>query len=163
MAGKDYKLTLVMIGPKNVGKTVFLSALANSPGIGIGDPASVRAIKLHWEALSKGELPSATAATLASLLFSYSGKIGENSYNVDLRIPDYDGHFAEIMSEYETGAREIGDLRALIKQADGFVVFMPADSRPPWKSSGWRSAALLILCGRNTAIRPGLRGRLSLR
>ena len=29
MAGKDYKLTLVMIGPKNVGKTVFLSALAN--------------------------------------------------------------------------------------------------------------------------------------
>ena len=59
MAGKDYKLTLVMIGPKNVGKTVFLSALANSPGIGIGDPASVRAIKLHWEALSKGELPSA--------------------------------------------------------------------------------------------------------
>ena len=76
MAGKDYKLTLVMIGPKNVGKTVFLSALANSPGIGIGDPASVRAIKLHWEALSKGELPSATAATLASLLFSYSGKIG---------------------------------------------------------------------------------------
>lgn len=129
MAGKDYKLTLVMIGPKNVGKTVFLSALANSPGIGIGDPASVRAIKLHWEALSKGELPSATAATLTSLLFSYSGKIGENSYNVDLRIPDYDGHFAEIMSEYETGAREIGDLRALIKQADGFVVFMPADSR----------------------------------
>ena len=92
MAGKDYKLTLVMIGPKNVGKTVFLSALANSPGIGIGDPASVRAIKLHWEALSKGELPSATAATLTSLLFSYSGKIGENSYNVDLRIPDYDGH-----------------------------------------------------------------------
>lgn len=129
MAARDDRLTIVVIGPKNSGKTVFLSALANSPRVGAGDPVTVRAVKLHWEALAKGENPPATAATLTNMLFSFNGSSGQREYNVDLRLPDYDGHFAEILSEYESGAKEIGQLRELVREADGFVVLMPADER----------------------------------
>lgn len=129
MAARDDRLTIVVIGPKNSGKTVFLSALANSPRVGAGDPVTVRAVKLHWEALAKGENPPATAATLTNMLFSFNGRSGEREYNVDLKLPDYDGHFAEILSEYESGAKEIGQLRELVRDADGFVVLMPADER----------------------------------
>lgn len=117
-------LTLVVIGPKHAGKTVYLTALANSPGVSLSDPATIEVVSLHWKTLQDGKTPPATAGSIANLVFTFQCDMADQSYNVDFAMPDYDGHFAETLSKYE-GNNDVSKLRDAIAEADGFIVFMP--------------------------------------
>lgn len=124
-SGKE-ALTLVVIGPKHVGKTVYLTALANCPGVILSDPDTLEVIKLHWNALQAGAQPDATSGTIADLHFSFNCQTDLQTFNMDFTVPDYDGHFAETLSQYKDSP-DIQRLRDNIKNADGFIVFMPLE------------------------------------
>lgn len=124
MSDRKDSLTLVVIGPKHAGKTVYLTALANCPGVTISDPATIEVLTLHWKSLKEGKTPPATAGTINDLRFTIRCEDGEQSYNLDVTIPDYDGHFAETLSKYEDSG-DTARLRRNIAAADGFIVFMP--------------------------------------
>lgn len=123
ISAKD-SLTLVVFGPKHAGKTIYMTALANCPGVILSDRATLELVSLHWRTLQEGKTPPATAGSIANLSFKFQCDMAEQSYNVDFTMPDYDGHFAETLSKYE-GNNDIGKLREAIAEADGFIVFMP--------------------------------------
>ena len=116
-----------MVGPRHAGKTVFLAALANCPAITSGDPSTIKLLKSHWNALREGKNPQATGGTYTELEFAYRGETNGQFYDLEFTMPDYDGHFAEIMSDYESGEKGLDELRSAFEAADGFVIFMPYD------------------------------------
>lgn len=116
-----------MVGPRHAGKTVFLAALAECPSITSGDPTTIKLLKTHWKALREGKNPQATGGTYTDLEFAYRGEAFGQFFDAEFITPDYDGHFAEIMSDYDSGAKGLDELRASFEIADGFIVFMPYD------------------------------------
>lgn len=120
-------LTCVLVAPKHAGKTVFAAALASLPYISLNDPKSIKILKEHWRALLAGEVPAATEAVFNELRFTYRGEILDEKVRLDFSMPDYDGHFAEILSDYEAGEKGLADLRSIFERAAGFIIFLPAD------------------------------------
>lgn len=125
MAFSKNTLNIVVIGPKHAGKTVYLSALANSPEVSLSDPATIEIVSMHWKTMLEGNIPPATAGTISKLDFSFHCDIDSQEYNIDFTVPDYDGHFAETLSRGNEHSPDIAKLREIIGQADGFIVFMP--------------------------------------
>lgn len=117
-------LRIVVIGPKHAGKTVFLSSLANCPGVSLSDPVTIDVLSLHWKTLKEGNTPTATAGTIDDLLFTYNCQDAVQPFNIDFTIPEYDGHFAETLSKFKDSP-DIERLRKNIADAAGFIVFMP--------------------------------------
>ena len=115
-------LNIILVGPKHSGKTVFLAALAHCPPIASPEPESIAVIKEYWRSLRGGQTPPATAGIMKNLSLIYS----DGRYNVNFDTFDYDGHFVETLSH---SSNERADIRARIKRADGFIIFVPADSR----------------------------------
>lgn len=129
MAINKIKLACVLIAPKHAGKTVYVTALASLPFVGCGDPLAIKILKSHWQTLMNGEEPPATEATFNELSFTYRGEINGELVNADFSLPDYDGHFAEILSDYDSGEKGLQELREIFERAAGFIIFLPADER----------------------------------
>ncbi|MDE5832987.1 MAG: GTPase domain-containing protein, partial [Desulfovibrio sp.] len=124
----ENKLIFVIVGPRHAGKTVYLASLANNASITSGDPATIKLLKLHWGALRAGKNPPATAGAYTELEFIYRGEGESGRFDAEFSVADYDGHFAEIMSDYDSGIKGLDELRAAFEIADGFIVFMPFDN-----------------------------------
>lgn len=125
MADSKEALNLVVIGPKHAGKTVYLTTLANSPEVSLSDPATIEVVSMHWKTMQQGDIPPATAGTISKLDFSFHCEIDSQEYNIDFTVPDYDGHFAETLSQGNADSPDRLRLREIISRADGFIVFMP--------------------------------------
>lgn len=125
MSEQKDTLNLVVIGPKHAGKTVYLTALANSPEVSLSDPATIEIISMHWQTMQGGDIPAATAGAISKFDFSFHCKIDSKEYNLDFTTPDYDGHFAETLSGSDPNSQDVARLRQIIAEADGFIVFMP--------------------------------------
>lgn len=120
------QLNIVLVGPKHAGKTIFLTALANCSSISIEDQESIVTLHENWKMLQKGETPPATSGTLKDIHFAYRSENDGTSYNVNIVISDYDGHFAETLSQ---DTEEIPEKKALcqkIREANGFLIFFPS-------------------------------------
>lgn len=118
-------LNLIVIGPKHSGKTVYLATLANNPEVALSDPATIEVVSMHWKALKSGSMPDATAGAISRFDFSYHCNIDSKEYNLDFTVPDYDGQIAETLSKTGDDIPERAQLRQIIRNADGFIVFMP--------------------------------------
>ena len=120
------QLNFVLVGPKHAGKTIFLTALANCSTISIEDQDSIATLSENWKLLQKGETPPATAGTLKDMHFAYRSEIDGASYNVNILISDYDGHFAETLSQNTEESPEKKALCQKIRAANGFIIFFPS-------------------------------------
>lgn len=118
-------LNLIVIGPKHSGKTVYLATLANNPEVALNDPATIEVVSMHWKTLKSGSKPDATAGAISRFDFSYHCTIDSQEYNLDFTVPDYDGQIAETLSKTGDDIPERAQLRQIIRNADGFIVFMP--------------------------------------
>lgn len=117
-------IILMVIGPKHAGKTVFMTALANCPQIGVKD-GSIDQLNTNWKKLMEGKTPPATAGSVIDLNYTLLYESEGKSYNIDFTVYDYDGHYVETLSNTESD--DIKILRENIVKSDGFIVFMPVD------------------------------------
>ncbi|MDR2140188.1 MAG: hypothetical protein LBR11_00065 [Deltaproteobacteria bacterium] len=115
-------LSIVLIGSKHTGKTVYLTALSNCPAITLNGSEVIEIIKNYWDSLKSGNTLPATSKTIMDLSMCYSS----GQFNVNLETFDYDGHYAETLSEAETDRDK---LRERVEGADGFILFLPADEK----------------------------------
>ena len=119
-------IEIALIGPKHSGKTVYLSSLEHGDGyLAAKDENTIALMKQHWNTIISGNTPPATSGTITNLFFSYSDN-GKN--NVSVSIPDYDGHFAETLSQNSSDSGERKKLKEDICDSHGFIVLMPADT-----------------------------------
>ena len=119
-------INIVLIGPKHSGKTIFLTALANCSSITVEDPESIASLNDNWKLLQKGETPPATAGTLKDIQLAFRTEADGCSYNVNILISDYDGHFAETLSRDTEDSPEKTALCKKIREANGFIFFFPS-------------------------------------
>ena len=128
MALNRETLNFVLMGAKNTGKTVFLSTLYGSEvTITTTSKLTKDYLQGQWDYLNAGETPGATSARLIMLDLVY--KSGE--YNVPFRIDDYDGYFAETLSDDDPATQEDRNLlKENIKEAEGILLFFPYEDNP---------------------------------
>ncbi len=123
------ELNIVLVGPKHSGKTIFLTALANCGSISVENPESIAELRENWKLLKQGETPPATAGTLKDMSFAFRTENEGACYNVNISISDYDGHFAETLSQQTEESPEKKALCEKIKAADGFIIFFPCGDK----------------------------------
>ena len=120
-------LNFVLVGAKYTGKTIYLSSLFGAEkSITTINRESKDYLQEYWKQLDNGDIPSATSGRIVFLNLNYKTK----QYNVDFRIDDYDGYFAETLSN-EDSATQV-DRSALldsIVEAEGFILFFPFEGK----------------------------------
>ena len=121
-------LNFVLIGAKNSGKTTYLSSLiegTNSTIKGKGDTTTSHLDNIR-ESIKKNGEPESTAGILKTLCFTYRhAEFGR----VDFEIDDYDGQFAQTISEKDKDTeKERLKLKENVKKSEGCIFLIPYES-----------------------------------
>lgn len=123
MNGEKEILNFVLVGAKHTGKTVYLSVLYGAESSIITSNKDTKTyLQDHWRLLKQGETPSATSSRLILLDLVYKSE----DYNVPFRIDDYDGYFAESLSEDDSATQKDRKiLKSNIQESEGILLFFP--------------------------------------
>lgn len=132
MSAEKEVLNFVLVGAKQTGKTVYLSTLYGAESsITTTNKPTKTYLQEQWNHLKEGNTPSATSARLILLDLVYKSK----DYNVPFRIDDYDGYFAESLSDDDPATQKDRDLlKNNIKEAEGLLLFFPYEETLDVKS-----------------------------
>jgi len=132
MTLKKETLNFVLMGAKHTGKTVYLSTLYGAETtITTKSKSTKDYLQGQWDYLKNEQTPSATSARLILLDLVYKSK----EYNVPFRIDDYDGYFAETLSNDDPATQADRDaLKYNIKNAEGVLLFFPYEDNPDMES-----------------------------
>jgi hypothetical protein len=123
----DGVINFVIIGAKNSGKTVFLSTLfGQENAFASADKKTKEYLEANWKKIKKGKTPSATSGLIRRLDFQYKSK----DHAVHFSIDDYDGYFAETLSDADEHTQEDRDtLKKNIKKASGLMFLFPYERK----------------------------------